>query len=60
MPDVSTKTYNKVEVYDLSIHEWKEVSSMTTKRKMVGVGVLNNFLYVVNEYLILLFKIIKH
>ncbi|XP_060870526.1 ring canal kelch homolog isoform X2 [Metopolophium dirhodum] len=47
VPDVSTETYNKVEVYDVSIHEWKKVSSMTTKRKMIGVGVLSNFLYVV-------------
>ncbi|KAF0705009.1 ring canal kelch isoform X2, partial [Aphis craccivora] len=37
---------NSVEVFDININKWQMVTSMSTKRRFHGVGVLNNLLYV--------------
>lgn len=42
---------NSVEVMDSNTQEWRMISSMTTRRFLVGVGVLDNLLYAVNYYL---------
>jgi len=38
---------DEVEVFDVSIQEWRMVSSMSTQRSNHGVGVLDNILYAV-------------
>ncbi|XP_029344680.1 ring canal kelch homolog [Acyrthosiphon pisum] len=45
-----TSVLNSVEVFDISIQQWKMVSSMSTPRINTGVGVFNNYLYAVGGY----------
>jgi len=48
---------NSVEVFDISIQKWRMVSSMAIARYNLGVGILNNRLYAVTNYIIYLFLI---
>ncbi|XP_022170913.1 ring canal kelch homolog isoform X2 [Myzus persicae] len=41
---------NSAEVFDVSIEEWRMVSSMSATRSNFGIGVLNNLIYVVGGY----------
>lgn len=47
---------NSAEMFDCSTQEWKMISDMYTRRIEVGVGVLNDLLYVVNENCVLILK----
>lgn len=46
-----TSGLNSAEVFDCSTQEWRMISSMSTRRSSVGVGVLNNLIYAVYTYL---------
>ncbi|XP_025205919.1 kelch-like protein 2 [Melanaphis sacchari] len=41
---------NEVEVFNVHTEEWKMVSSMSTSRGSVGVGVLNNLIYTIGGF----------
>ncbi|XP_060872725.1 ring canal kelch homolog [Metopolophium dirhodum] len=45
-----SSSLNSVEVFDVSVQEWRMVSGMSCKRSRFGVGVLNNHLYAVGGH----------
>lgn len=52
----SKNDLNSAEVFNCNAKKWKMISSMSTGRYNAGIGVLDNLIYVVYKYFVLIFK----